>query len=393
MIKNLKFTQSLKDEMQSWRHEIHRKPELDFEVQNTAKMVASLLTKFGIEVHTNVGKSGVVGVLKKGTSNRSIGIRADMDALKILEENTFDHCSQIPGKMHACGHDGHTSMLLGAAKYLSGDIKFDGTVVFIFQPAEEHGEGAKAMIEDGLFERFPVDAVYAIHNFPSIEAGHFSVREGSIMAAEDNFEIIINGVGHHSAMPHLGKDAIIIASEVVTSLQTILSRSIDPMEHAVISVTEFITNGTTNVVPGQVILKGDTRSLSPAVQQQIEDTMHRKVKGICAANGATYQFSYKKNFVPTINTKEEALVATNVAQSVVGSDAVIGNSRAVMTSEDFGWMLQKKKGAYILLGNGKKGIGGCSLHNPKYDFNDDILTVGADFWVALVQSELTNKFI
>lgn len=391
MSKNLKFTQSLKDEMQSWRHEIHRNPELDFEVQNTAKMVVSLLTEFGIEVHANVGKSGVVGVLKKGTSNRSIGIRADMDALKILEENTFDHCSTIPGKMHACGHDGHTSMLLGAAKYLSGDIDFDGTVVFIFQPAEEHGEGAKAMIEDGLFERFPVDAVYAIHNFPSIETGHFSVREGSIMAAEDNFEITINGVGHHAAMPHLGKDAIVIASEVVTSLQTILSRSIDPMDHAVISVTEFITNGTTNVVPGQVILKGDTRSLSPAVQQQIEDTMHRKVKGICEANGATYEFSYKKNFVPTINTKAEALIAATVAQSIVGSDAVIGNSRAVMTSEDFGWMLQKKKGAYILLGNGKEGIGGCSLHNPKYDFNDDILTVGADFWVALVQSELTSK--
>jgi len=388
MSRDLDFTQHIKKEMQTWRHEIHKHPELGFDVNNTACMVADLLEEFGIEVHKNIGKTGVIGVLKKGESDQSIGIRADMDALKIIEENTFSHCSTIPGKMHACGHDGHTAMLLGAAKYLASEVDFDGTVIFIFQPAEEHGEGAKAMITDGLFERFPMDSVYAIHNFPSIEVGHFAVRAGSIMAAEDNFEITVNGIGHHAAMPHLGKDAIVIASEIVTSFQSIVSRVLDPMDHAVISVTEFITNGTVNVVPGQVMLKGDTRSLTPAVQEQIEKTMLRIVKGICEAYGATYEFEYRKNFVPTINTENEAKIATCIAQSIVGEDAVIGDSSCVMTSEDFGWMLQKKKGAYILLGNGKEGIGGCSLHNPKYDFNDEILTVGANFWVQLVKSEL-----
>jgi len=384
------YTQNLKEEMQSWRHKIHAHPELNFDLDNTSKMVANLLKEFGLEVYEGIGKSGVVGILKRGQSTKSIGLRADMDALKILEENTFEHCSQEHGKMHACGHDGHTSMLLGAAKYLAQSGDFDGCVYFIFQPAEEHGEGAKAMIDDGLFKRFDIDSVYAIHNFPSIQTGHFAVREGSIMAAEDNFEIIINAVGHHAAMPHLGKDAIVIASQIVTAIQNIVSRNIDPMENAVISFTEFITNGTVNVVPGQVILKGDTRSLTIEVQNQIESSMLRVVKGICLSHEVDYEFSYTKNFCPTINTKKEANIAAFVAQEIVGVDAVIGDSKAVMTSEDFGWMLQEKKGAYILLGNGKDGDEGRSLHNPKYDFNDDILSIGADFWVQLVQSELNN---
>lgn len=374
--------------MKAWRHDIHRRPELAFEERRTARKVAKLLTRFGLEVVTPIGKTGVVGLLKKGDSKRAIGLRADMDALKISELNDFEHRSQIEGRMHACGHDGHTAMLLGAAQYLAAEGKFDGMVVFIFQPAEEHGEGARAMIEDGLFERFPVDAVYAIHNFPSLAVGKFAVRAGSIMAAEDNFEITVDGVGCHAAMPHLGRDPIVIGAEIVTAMQSLVARTLDPMEHAVISFTEFEANGTVNVVPGRVKLKGDTRSLTSAVQDHIEATMERIVSGICAAHGASYEFSYRRNFVPTVNTPLEAEIAVRVASRVVGSKNVIGDSRPVMTSEDFGYMLQVRPGAYLLLGNGEDGVGGCSLHNPSYDFNDDILSIGADFWVALVETQL-----
>lgn len=381
-------TQAQRTTIQAWRHDIHRHPELAFEEQRTAEKVIKLLTSFGIQVHTGIGKTGVVGVLKKGSSTRAIGLRADMDALKILEQNNFEHCSQNPGKMHACGHDGHTAMLLGAAQYLAESAVFDGTVVFIFQPAEEHGDGAKAMIADGLFDRFPVDAVYAIHNFPSLAVGKFAVRAGSIMAAEDNFEITVNGTGCHAAMPHLGKDSIVIGAEIITAMQTLVSRTLDPIDNAVVSFTEFTTNGTVNVIPGQVILKGDTRSLTTDVQDHIEHTMARIVSGICAAHGAHYTFNYRRNFVPTINTVAEAALAAEVARGVVGTDNVVGDSRPIMASEDFGYMLQARPGAYLLLGNGEEGVGGCSLHNPHYDFNDDILTIGADFWVALVESQL-----
>jgi hippurate hydrolase len=260
--------------------------------------------------------------------------------------------------------------------------------VFIFQPAEEHGDGARAMIEDGLFERFPVDAVYAIHNFPSLAVGKFAVRAGSIMAAEDNFEITVNGTGCHAAMPHLGKDAIVIGAEIVSAMQSLVSRTMDPIDNGVVSFTEFVTNGTVNVVPGQVILRGDTRSLTTAVQDHIETTMERIVSGICAAHGASYEFSYRRNFVPTINTPAEADIAAATARLVVGPDNVVGDSRPVMASEDFGYMLQARPGAYLLLGNGEEGVGGCSLHNPAYDFNDDILSIGADFWVTLVETQL-----
>ena len=388
MTKFTSYTGNLHATMQDWRHDFHRHPELAFEEQRTAGKVAELLAGFGLEVHTAIGNTGVVGVLKKGNSERAIGLRADMDALKILEQNSFEYRSVNEGKMHACGHDGHTAMLLGAAQYLASEGEFDGTVVFIFQPAEEHGDGAKAMIEDGLFERFPVDSVYAIHNFPSLATGKFAVRAGSIMAAEDNFEITINGVGCHAAMPHLGKDPIVIGAEIVTAMQSLVSRTLDPIDNAVVSFTEFVTNGTVNVVPGQVILKGDTRSLTSAVQDHIEQTMERIVSGICVAHGASYEFSYRRNFVPTINTPDEAEIAASVAGIVVGTENVVGNSRPVMASEDFGYMLQARPGAYLLLGNGEEGVGGCSLHNPAYDFNDDILSIGADFWVTLVQSQL-----
>lgn len=388
MNKLTSFTESSHASMQAWRHDIHRHPELAFEEHRTAEKVADLLRQFGLEVHTSVGNTGVVGLLKKGDSGRALGLRADMDALKIQEQNSFEHRSLNEGKMHACGHDGHTAMLLGAAQYLAAEGEFDGTAVFIFQPAEEHGDGARAMIEDGLFERFPVDAVYAIHNFPSLAVGKFAVRAGSIMAAEDNFEITVNGTGCHAAMPHLGKDAIVIGAEIVSAMQSLVSRTMDPIDNGVVSFTEFVTNGTVNVVPGQVILRGDTRSLTTAVQDHIETTMERIVSGICAAHGASYEFSYRRNFVPTINTPAEADIAAATARLVVGPDNVVGDSRPVMASEDFGYMLQARPGAYLLLGNGEEGVGGCSLHNPAYDFNDDILSIGADFWVTLVETQL-----
>jgi len=377
--------------MQGWRHDIHRHPELAFEERRTADKVASLLREFGLEVHQAVGRTGVVGVLRRGASPRAIGLRADMDALLIQEQNEFEYRSQHDGRMHACGHDGHTAMLLGAARYLAEEGDFDGTAVFIFQPAEEHGAGARAMIDDGLFERFPVDAVYALHNFPSIETGRFAVRAGPIMAAEDNFEITIRGIGHHAAMPHMGRDPLVAGAEVVTAMQALVARRVNPMDNAVVSFTEFITDGTVNVVPGVVVIRGDTRSLTPQVQDLIEENMARIVAGICDAHGVEHEFVYQRNFVPTINTPAEAAVAARVAVSVAGPENLIENAGPVMTSEDFGYMLQVRPGAYILLGNGAEGVGGCSLHNPRYDFNDEILSVGADFWVRLVESELAAE--
>ncbi len=381
-------THHLHDAMRQWRHDIHRHPELGFEEQETSGKVAALLQEFGLEVHTGIGGTGVVGVLKRGSAERMIGLRADMDALAITEQNTFDHASQIPGKMHACGHDGHTAMLLGAASHLARAGTFDGTVIFIFQPAEEHGKGAKAMIADGLFEQFPVQDVYAIHNFPSLPKGHFVVRPGPVMASEDNFEIVIKGVGHHAAMPHRGVDPIVVASQVVLGLQNIVSRSINPSESGVISVTEFITDGTTNVVPTTVTLKGDTRSYRPEIQNLIEERMKQVATGICEAHGITCEFTYLRMFDSTINSSDEAAIAARVAESLVGPSSIEHDFEPPMTSEDFAFMLQAKPGCYLFLGNDGEGPGGCGLHNPGYDFNDDILCVGADFWVTLVETEL-----
>ncbi|MEM7170348.1 MAG: M20 aminoacylase family protein [Pseudomonadota bacterium] len=384
------ITDYLKDSMQAWRHDIHRYPEMGFKEDKTSAKVAELLEAWGIETHRGIGGTGVVGVVKRGNGGRMIGMRADMDALAIQEQNTFDHCSRIPGHMHACGHDGHTAMLLGAAQHLATKGEFDGTAVFIFQPAEEHGKGAKAMIADGLFDRFPVQDVYAIHNFPSVPTGHFIVPEGPAMASEDNFEIVIHGVGHHAALPHRGIDPIVVASQVVLGLQTIVSRNINPSQGGVISVTEFITDGTVNVVPTTVILKGDCRSFRAEVQDTIEQGIRRVSEGICAAQGISCDVTYDRNFDSTINTVKEASIAAKVAENLVGAEKVTQDFEPPMSSEDFAFMLQQRPGAYILLGNDGEGPGGCGLHNPEYDFNDEILTTGADFWVKLVESELTG---
>lgn len=378
----------LQDSMTEWRHAIHRHPELGFEETRTAAKVAQLLGEWGIETHVGIGGTGVVGVLKRGDSERMIGLRADMDALSIAEQNTFEHRSQVRGKMHGCGHDGHTAMLLGAARHLAAEGTFDGTAVFIFQPAEEHGKGAKAMISDGLFARFPVQDVYAIHNFPSVPKGQFIALSGPVMAAEDNFEIVIKGIGHHAAMPQRGIDPIVVASQIVLGLQTIISRNLNPSQGGVISVTEFLGDGTVNVVPTTVTLRGDTRSFTSNVQAQIESGIVRVADGICTANGVSCSFHYENVFDSTINTPAETAIAAQVAEMVVGKENVADDFEPPMTSEDFAFMLQARPGCYLLLGNDGEGPGGCGLHNPGYDFNDEILSTGADFWIQLVGSEL-----
>ena len=377
-------------EMVNWRHEIHQYPELGFEEHQTSSKVAKLLRNFGIEVYEGIGRTGIVGILKCGYSSKSIGLRADMDALGIHEQNTFSYKSKNDGQMHACGHDGHTVMLLGAAKRLASQKDFNGTVVFIFQPAEEHGRGALAMIQDGLFERFPIDSVYGIHNMPSLETGHFALRSGPIMACEDNFEIIIHGKGGHAALPHLTVDPIVVASEIVLALQTVVSRTLNPVDNGVVSITDFIVDATRNSIPKKVILRGDTRAFTPEIQSHIETTMQRISSGICAAHGAQSSFNYSREFAATINTVNEAAIAAKVASEAFGVERVNRDCQPIMASEDFGFMLQHKPGCYLLLGNGGEGPSGCGLHSPHYDFNDDILEIGSNFWVHLVQSQLNG---
>ncbi len=379
-----------RDDMVHWRRDFHQYPELGFAEHRTRTRVAELLRGFGVSVTEDVGGTGVVGVLKRGKGTKAIGLRADMDALAINEQNTFAYKSRHDGRMHACGHDGHTTMLLGAARALAGDNAFDGTVVFIFQPAEEHGRGALAMMDDGLFDRFPVDAVYGIHNMPSLATGHFATRPGPIMACEDNFEITIHGKGAHAALPHRGIDPIVIGAEIVTALQSIVSRTFDPVAAGVLSVTDFAVDAARNVIPETVVLRGDTRTFTPELQDHLESTMERIVAGICAAHGATHDFTYSREFAATINSAQEVEIAVNVARDTAGADKVDATCQPIMASEDFGFMLQRKPGCYLLIGNGGDGPGGCGLHSPHYDFNDDILTVGAEFWNRLVRSQLNT---
>jgi len=387
----LRKTDSLQDQMMQWRHDLHRYPELGFEEHRTGKRVAELLRNFGVQVHEKVGGTGVVGVLKRGKGLNTIGLRADMDALAIKEENSFSHKSKLDGRMHACGHDGHTAMLLGAAKTLVENDDLDGTVVFVFQPAEEHGRGALAMIEDGLFNRFPMDAIYGMHNMPSLATGHFATCPGPIMACEDNFEIVVHGKGGHAALPHFTIDPIVIGAEIVSALQTVVARTVNPVDRAVLSVTDFAVEATRNVIPEKIVLRGDTRSFEPDVQQGIETAIERIASNICSAHGASCEFNYSHEFTVTSNSHREAEIATAVAVECVGADKVSGACEPIMASEDFGFMLQQKNGCFVLLGNGGDGPGGCGLHSPHYDFNDEVLTVGADFWTRLVRTQLAAR--
>jgi len=376
------------DQMKNWRRHLHQHPETEFDVFDTAAFVIQKLTEFGIQVHQNIGKIGIVGQLTKGTSPKAIGLRADMDALSIQELNNFSHKSLNDGCMHACGHDGHTSMLLGAAQELSSHGDFDGTVYFIFQPDEEHGAGAQAMIDDGLFERFPMQAIYGMHNMPGMAAGTMAMNSGGVMASEDNFKIVIKGRGGHASQPHHHIDPLIIGAEILLALQTIVSRSIDPEQQAVVSATEFVTDGAVNVIPSRVTITGDCRSFSEDVQDLIEARMGQLVRGICDAHGADHEFAYDRVFWATINTETETAAARKAALALLGPDKVDLACRPKTISEDFASMLRVKHGCYVFLGNGVDSVGGCMLHNPHYDFNDDILETGAAYWVTLAQQEL-----
>ena len=377
------------DDMCAWRRDIHAHPETAFEETRTSDIVAEKLRSFGIEVHRGLAKTGVVGTLAVGNSNRAIGLRADLDALDILEENTFDHVSTHPGKMHACGHDGHTTMLLGAAKYLSETRRFNGTVQFIFQPAEENEAGGRVMCEEGLFDLFPVEAVYGMHNQPGLPLGKFGVRVGPSMASADMFEITIKGKGSHAAHPHQGADPIVTGAEIVTALQRIISRSANPIEAAVISVTQFHAGTNTNVIPETAIIKGTCRTLSALVQDMIEARMEEVATGIAHAHGLTAEFTYDRRYPVLVNTKEETLKAIKAAQAVAGADNVSTDHPPTMGSEDFAWMLQHNPGCYIRVGNGEGEDGGCVVHNPNYDFNDEASVYGASYWAALVEQELS----
>jgi hippurate hydrolase len=384
-----KLDPGLIEYMTQWRHDLHSYPEFGFEEQRTADLVASRLREFGLEVLTGIGKTGVVGILKKGSSDAGIGLRADMDALKIQELNDFSHRSRHDGLMHACGHDGHSAMLLGAASYLAAEGNFDGTVYFIFQPAEEHGKGAKAMIADGLFERFQIDEVYGLHNLPGLPTGHFTTRSGAIMASESSFEIRLHGQGGHAAMPHLGVDTMLLGAQVVVALQSIVSRNLNALdETAVVSVTEFIGDGTVNVIPSRVTVKGDCRCFSDQALNRIRTSMERIVSGVCAAAGANYEFEFINTFLPTVNSQAETQQAIQAARDILGDECVIPDCDPFTISEDFSSMLRERPGCYALLGNGTESRGGCALHNPHYDFNDSLLPLGAAYWIQLVENQL-----
>ena len=371
-----------------WRKQLHSIPELAYKENETSNFIAEKLESFGIEVETGIAGTGVVGTLKRGTGIRSIGLRADLDALLIHEANDFEYKSRNPGKMHACGHDGHTTMALGAAKYLSENGDFNGTAHFIFQPDEEATEGAQAMINDGLFEKFNIDEVYAFHNLPGLETGNFASRAGAITGSESLFEIKLHGRGGHSALPHMGVDTITVGTQIITALQSIVARKINPALNGVVSVTEFISDGKKNVLPGESIITGDTRALSLEANQIIEDSMRQIVDGIAKAHNIDYSFSYNVQTQMTINTPEQVHAAIDAAKSLVGNDLVDGDCEPKLFSEDFAQMLLVKPGCYILIGNGTEGNNGKSLHSADYDFNDDLLVVGSSYWATLVTKQL-----
>ncbi|MBS1208515.1 MAG: peptidase [Proteobacteria bacterium] len=369
------------------RRDIHANPELAYEEVRTAALVASLLERWGIEVHRGIGQTGVVGVISSGSSDRIIGLRADMDALPITERNQFAHCSQHPGRMHACGHDGHTTMLLGAAEYLAQHRNFDGTVVFVFQPAEEGRGGAAAMIADGFFERFPVQAIFGMHNWPGMPLGRFGITPGPVMASADRFDIVITGHGGHAAMPHLTVDPIVAGAALVNALQTIPARTTDPLDGVVVSVTQFHAGEAYNAIPGHAKLQGTTRALLHHVREATWARMQQICDGIAATHGLKVELTRYEGYPPTINTPDEAGMCRAVANALVGAEQVDWAIRPSMGAEDFSHFLAHRPGCYVWIGNGP-GEGGCTLHNAHYDFNDDNLVLGASYWVNLVETAL-----
>ena len=372
----------------AWRRDIHQHPELGFQEERTADKVAGLLEAFGIEVHTGIGGTGVVGVLRRGDSERAIGLRADIDALPIEEHNDFEYRSVNERRFHGCGHDGHTAMLLAAAETLASKDSIDGTVHFIFQPNEENGLGALAMMKDGLFERFAMDAVYGMHNMPGIPAGSFAVRKGPMMTFEDNFVIRVAGLGGHASMPNRTRDPVVVAAEIITALQTIVARSLNPMLSGVVSVTEIHTDGARNVIPSNVTIKGDTRGLTREAQSLIETRMRELVTHIGKAHNVDVTLDYSHEFVVLVNSDTETEIAIGAAIDTVGAERVVPDCEPAACSEDFAQMLTAKPGCYLLIGNGTEGHNGRPLHNPGYDFNDDVLATGAAYWVRLAENVL-----
>lgn len=383
------------DTITALRREIHAYPELGFEEFRTSDLVAKMLTDWGLEVHRGIGGTGLVGVVRSGNASRAIGLRADMDALPIQELNTFEHASRHAGKMHACGHDGHTAMLLAAAHHLAANRDFDGTVYLIFQPAEESGGGAKKMMDDGLFEKFPMEAVFGMHNWPGLPAGTFALSTGPVMASSSEFRIALFGKGGHAALPHTTLDPIPVACQLVTALQSIVSRNLKPIDAGVVSVTMMHAGLARNVIADMCELQGTVRTFSTEVLDTIERRMQEISENVCAAHGLRCEFEFDRKYPPTINTAREVSIARQVMDSVVGSDKVLAQEPA-MAAEDFSYMLQAKPGAYCFIGSGNgdhrvlgHGHGPCTLHNPSYDFNDDLIPVGATYWVRLVQTWLS----
>ena len=388
------FSAHLVADLTAIRRDIHAHPELAFNETRTADIVARELASYGLEVQRGLAKTGVVGILRKGHSERSIGLRADMDALPLLEKNEFAHRSKHEGQMHACGHDGHTTMLLGAARYLAENkdrLDFDGTVYFIFQPAEESEGGAAVMIEEGLFQRFPMDAVFGLHNWPGIPVGEMAIRPGPVMAGTCSFEIAVRGQGCHAAMPNQGVDTLLAASQLMLALQTVVARNLHPCESAVVSVTQFHGGEAWNIIPDDALLRGTIRTFKPEVQAMIERAVERLCNGIASAFGAQISVKFDHRYPPTVNSVLETALCSRVASALLGQDKVRANELPSMGAEDFAYMLHEKPGCYVWLGNGVNsgaGTGGCTLHNPHYDFNDEILSFGVAYWVKLVETAL-----
>ncbi|MFC5476548.1 M20 aminoacylase family protein [Paraherbaspirillum soli] len=385
-------------ELQTIRRDLHAHPELNYEERWTADTVARKLTEWGIPILRGMAVTGVVGIIKNGTSDRAIGLRADMDALPVQELNTFSHASQHQGKMHACGHDGHTAMLLGAAHHLAQHRHFDGTVYLIFQPAEEGGGGAQRMIDDGLFEKCPMEAVFGMHNWPGMAAGSFGVTAGPMMASSNEFEVIVKGKGSHAAQPYKSIDPVMVAVQIAQSWQTIVSRNVNPNDPAVLSITQIHAGSATNVIPDQATLIGTVRTFSVAVLDLIEQRMRDIAQHTAAAFGAEIEFRFHRNYPPLINHAKETAFAIEVLQAMVGSDNINPQVEPTMGAEDFAFMLQNKPGCYVFIGNGEgahrdsgHGLGPCNLHNASYDFNDELLPIGASYWVNLAETYLRQN--
>ncbi len=381
------------DDLTAWRRDFHEHPELGFEEVRTSKIVAGKLREFGVdEVVTGIAKTGVIGVIhgKHGGQGRAIGLRADMDALPILEETGLPYASKTPGKMHACGHDGHTTMLLGAARYLAETRNFDGTVYLIFQPAEEGLGGGREMVKEGLFSRYEMERVYGMHNWPGIPEGVFAWREGPVMAAAAQIDICITGRGAHGAQPHNGNDPIVIASQIVTALQTIVARRVDPNLPAVLTIGQIVAGDTYNVIPQQARMKGTARWFQPKVGDQLEHGVLRLVRGIAESFGASVEVEFRRTYPATVNDAEATTLARRAAEAVAGANAVRHMDQPTMGSEDFSFMLNEKSGCYIMLGGGRGRENEPMVHHPAYDFNDSLLPIGASYWATLVEQQLAK---